>query len=250
MRVTYHRTLEDAYKAGDWYAVNNSTRNNTQTMGQLLFPVTTEDGSSVDISIPPTWIPIDLQQFASPDDLRKCSGLRSLLTNKLIILLDKASKTAMENSPNYKAERVRVTSFEKKRDRLDFGDGTDEMEISIPGGSALIDTDPSIPSINRGGKADTTNSIDDPAGETMAQRIRNTALDSLIKDSASRDVRLIVTGLESLRPYQPTDFGYLLAHIKDNSNPLLQIVLEIQDIAMDPTFKLDQSPTVSAFLNA
>lgn len=121
-------TSLDAAGADDYFwAINASDEGHQRPKGILIIPVSTEDGVTQNIRLPPSWIPIDLKGFASGKDLLKSTILRTFVSRRLIYLVKKKSVEELLRLPDY------IPEFERVRKTIHNGiplEHTSEVEIS------------------------------------------------------------------------------------------------------------------------
>lgn len=146
IKLKRYSTLEDAVKADEFYLVNYS--NNTapgeekRRLGVLLMSYRTAQNEPRNIYIPPTWVPIDLKNYADTEDLAKMGLLRDYVRRGIVVLLDKASYEAVCANPKYEEE------FNKYADKLGVfsnhsGSATTDFSLNLTGaGSAIADIAP------------------------------------------------------------------------------------------------------------
>ena len=103
--------VDAAAKAGVFYAVNTSDFNKKQAKGQLVIGIKAKDGTPVRILFPPTWIPLDLTQYAPVDDLTTSSTLREYIRKGLVTLLTEESYKSLIKHPAYATESARVSKI-------------------------------------------------------------------------------------------------------------------------------------------
>ena len=101
-------TLDEAIKSGQVWIYNNSDSGGIRKKGQLIFYIQTQDGNKIPVRIPPTWIPINMLDIATLEDLQRCTTLRQYIGHRIIIAITPDSVTELKNSPNYKTEAERV----------------------------------------------------------------------------------------------------------------------------------------------
>lgn len=139
VKVTRYSTMEEAAKAGDFYAINTSDASGTRARGKLILGIKNPDGNDTKIMIPPTWIPIDLAGYASPDILRNASIIREYMRKSAIILVDKATFVGLQKHPKYAEEFARVSKM-----MGGFAAGIKE-EFSIAVGASTTMVEPDSP---------------------------------------------------------------------------------------------------------
>lgn len=108
-KVKTFRTVDEAVKKGEVFAVNVSDKNKTQPKGDLIFHLGGNDGdSNVIVNIPRTWIPFDLTEYSTLADIEKSTSLRSLMRQGLLVLITEESFEALLKDPNYPNEMENV----------------------------------------------------------------------------------------------------------------------------------------------
>lgn len=110
-KAQVHSTVDAAAKAGEFYAVNTSDFNKKQAKGQLVIGIKAKDGSPIRVLFPPTWIPLDLSEYAPADDLVAAASLREYVRKGLITLVTKESYDALINHASYQTEAKRVAKI-------------------------------------------------------------------------------------------------------------------------------------------
>lgn len=104
---------EDIEYAELW--VINTIVEKAGTAGELVIPVT-EDGIEIAVTIPNTWIPINISNQVSTSNILKNRNFRSALDRKLIVIVDEVeAKEYIENNPDAKRESERVAA---ERDQI------------------------------------------------------------------------------------------------------------------------------------
>ncbi|QXV74194.1 hypothetical protein [Rhizobium phage RHEph12] len=111
LNVDRYPNVEAAAAAGDFYAMNASDLNGKRARGKVIIGFSTRDGSEVKILFPPSWIPLDLSEYAPLDDLKNATNIREYVRKGLIILITKKSYDALTQHPNYAKERARVNEL-------------------------------------------------------------------------------------------------------------------------------------------
>lgn len=132
VQVTTFNTLDEAIRSGEVWVINNSDQGGKRKKGVVILVITTQDGSKINVKLPPTWIPINLLNYASIDDLQKCTILRQYVGSKLLVAVDKKSVEALQGESAYDAEARRV-------------------ETSMQGFAATVSSAPTTLNINTGG---------------------------------------------------------------------------------------------------
>jgi hypothetical protein len=127
VKVTSYPSVQTAIEKGEFYAINTSDLGKTQRKGQIVLGVKTADGTVSKIVFPPTWIPIDLTSYVSPEDLKTATAFRDYVRNRLITLITKDSFLAMQKIPGYDREFKRVA---EKLGNI-AGNVTGEVSISV-----------------------------------------------------------------------------------------------------------------------
>jgi len=111
LKVKVHSTVDAAAKAGEFYAVNTSDFNKKQAKGQLVIGIKAKDGSPIRVLFPPTWIPLNLAEYAPSDDLVAAASLREYVRKGLITLITKDSYDALIQHPSFETEAKRVAKI-------------------------------------------------------------------------------------------------------------------------------------------
>lgn len=111
MNIDRYPNVEAAATKGEFYAMNSSDLNGKRARGKVIIGFTTRDNSEVKILFPPSWIPLDLTDYATLEDLKNATNLRDYVRQGLIILITKASYDSLTQHPNYTKERQRVNSL-------------------------------------------------------------------------------------------------------------------------------------------
>lgn len=83
--------------------------NNTQPRGEMLLTVTGNKGRSVIITIPSTWIPVDLSLQSRKSDILDSADFRRAVNRKFLILLDSVqAEDFVDNDATASAENNRI----------------------------------------------------------------------------------------------------------------------------------------------
>lgn len=102
-------SLDEAIKAGHVWVFNNSADEKVnRKKGILILQVKTSDGSKQTITIPNSWVPIDLTSFVTLDELKTCTNLRQYISRRILLALHPESVEQLKLSPDYDAEMNRV----------------------------------------------------------------------------------------------------------------------------------------------
>ncbi len=88
MQITTLDTETALASRGSLFVVNTSDRNRSQPKGVIVFTVTEADKNTVTITLPKTFIPLDVTSWASMDSLRNSNEFRTLLRKGAIVAVD------------------------------------------------------------------------------------------------------------------------------------------------------------------
>lgn len=128
VKLKTYRTVDDAVKDGSYYIVNTSNgKENKRILGNLVMGLRSRDGANIQILIPPTWIPFDLREYATPEDIASSNAIRQYLRNGLLVFISREDYKKLIALPEYEKEKQRVS---KLRDSYAM-EGTQETTINI-----------------------------------------------------------------------------------------------------------------------
>lgn len=141
LKIKAYKTLDEAARDNSFWAINTTDTAGSvkRPKGNLVMSVRTRDGHNTPILLPPTWIPIDLREFAHPDDLLTAPAIRSNMRNKAITIVSEETVAMLRKNPAYAAESDRVkkllNSFERPDSETIINIGT---APSIGGGPGNV----------------------------------------------------------------------------------------------------------------
>ncbi len=117
--VNTYRNVEEALgnTKSSFFVFNSSEIRNPETGKGNLYIMMGED---ITVFIPPTWIPIDLLQFGTIEDIRNSPTLRAYQRSGLITLLTEEGGNQLMKNENYEAERQRVLSIVSRKNAINF----------------------------------------------------------------------------------------------------------------------------------
>lgn len=98
---------------GSLYVINNSDRGRSQAKGIIVFSVTEQDGSSVVVELPRTFIPLDLTQWASLDSIKQSTEFRALIRSGALLAIDSNDARKYLSSTAAAAEITRLRQDNK-----------------------------------------------------------------------------------------------------------------------------------------
>jgi hypothetical protein len=112
-----------------------------KTLGDVNISLRDEDGSRALVTIPRTFIPIDLTQQADVVALKKCRSLKKFLASGLIEIISEkdANKILSTDRAKIEVERVKATIF-KGVDLTEIGDRTSLEVLSETESKAINPT--------------------------------------------------------------------------------------------------------------
>ncbi len=131
VKVDTYNSLDEAIKDGYVLATNTSDAGGSRPKGELIIQVKTADDTNVLITLPPTWIPIDLTNFATLEDLNKCSALRSYVARQNVRLLKRASVEQLKKEPSYATEANRIRAKQERYNQSIAGIESESVELNI-----------------------------------------------------------------------------------------------------------------------
>lgn len=146
--VKTYPNVEAAIRASNThiYVFNASDLLGKQPKGNIYVSL----GADGDISVflPPTWIPFDLMNYGTIEDIRASRSLRELQRSGLLVILTEESARTLIESPAYASERDRVMqeSARLTKNRLNL-ENVSELELNIGGGPIVRDEVISKPNI-------------------------------------------------------------------------------------------------------
>lgn len=136
-KIERYNSLDEAIKEDFIWAINNSDENGTRPRGKLVISITGADNHAFTITLPPSWVPVNLLDSASADDLKRSTPLRQYVGRKLVILAKKSSVDQLVNLPAYPAEYERVKGMMKEISLADLA--TASIDISTADGPAHVE---------------------------------------------------------------------------------------------------------------
>lgn len=111
VHINTYPTLDDAIRTGNIFVINRSDNGGNRKKGVLILPVQTQDGNKITIAIPPTWIPINLLNHATLEDLQKCTILRQYIGRQILVAITPESVKALQDTGDYSVEAERVSKI-------------------------------------------------------------------------------------------------------------------------------------------
>lgn len=130
--IQLYNSLEEAAADGDFFVINNSDGRGVRMKGQVIFNILARDGAARTIVIPPTWMPIDLKNYLSAEDISASTLLRDYVRRQILVLCKKESFDDLRAHPDYQKEFERVNKIVGSVPTM-----ATEMEINVGVGNAV-----------------------------------------------------------------------------------------------------------------
>lgn len=163
------------------YVINTSSG---KTRGSVVFNCHKQDGRNIDtITIPDTFLPIDLIDFVSKKQVLESSDFKNAVRKGLLTLIDVAEAKEIESQPGAKEERDRINDVYKNIDLINsgaYGDGSEVVTVHETGNKSSNALNLRMQSILE--NADTS-------GEVVTMN----SLRSIVNDLTIKDLRHIRT---------------------------------------------------------
>jgi hypothetical protein len=105
-KVTSFATMFDNPKA--LWAVNSTDNGGKRPKGNVLMVIKDADGVDITITLPNSWIPIDLLSYTEASNFAKSNNFREAVRKGLITIIDEESAATLIALPQYKEEAARV----------------------------------------------------------------------------------------------------------------------------------------------
>lgn len=135
VKIKTYRTVDDAVKEGSYYIVNTSSGPNKERVpGNLVMGLRSRDGGNVQILIPPTWIPFDLREYATPEDISSSNAIRQNLRNGLLVFISVEDYEMLRNRPEYENEKARVSKLRDSYSMNGLSDTTLNISPNVSAG--------------------------------------------------------------------------------------------------------------------
>lgn len=116
------------------YVFNSSDLNGKQPKGQLRLSL--GDRHDIHVLVPPTWIPFDLLQYGTREDVQKSQDLRNLVRSNYLIILHESEAERLMSSPSYETEKTRVLQLVNKKSNVGLK-GNESTTVDIHIGNVL-----------------------------------------------------------------------------------------------------------------
>lgn len=137
MQITTLDTETALASRGSLFVVNTSDRNRSQPKGIIVFTVTEADKNTVTITLPKTFIPLDVTSWASMDALRSSTEFRTLLRKGALVAVDS------NEARKYLAMDVAQKEIVRLRQDKGIGTATSSPKFNLNTGTMVTPDTPS-----------------------------------------------------------------------------------------------------------
>jgi hypothetical protein len=129
--ITLHK-MTSKYADRDMYVINNS-KEILNTNMPVWISIYGADGTETILTIPKTWIPVNLTEMASNSDLFSSSALRKATTERRLLVVDPDFAEAMLLTPAAIAENNKnLKNTKANKDLINYGELLNGKDTSQP----------------------------------------------------------------------------------------------------------------------
>lgn len=166
---------------------------------QIIMKYQTPGGDYESLVVPPTWIPIDLAEFAPKKFLMDSPSLRKTANEGKIIFISEAEALEILKTPEAQKELKKIGDIKKA-----IGEATRNTIIQQPTGSVILD-----PVLQNAGKESESASF----AQSEADESYNQAINIVANLLSSEDEEEALTSIRNIRSFSVKSLEFMASEI-------------------------------------